>query len=424
MENRDIYNSVVSKVATLLPMFAKAMVDLALREQGVDKDSFTAVQLLDAIEKFIDPRLCQQLEEDCSVLTAGTGMIVINNTNSVISIDPIISNMLNDNFNITKSGSEQFEQLHKLGILCKFTEIKHLNGCEKYIPEINRCLLITYIKANNNDNHQAMAIIQDVSVRKHIEKGIRDYSRQLEQTKQALKFAYENAIAASNAKSAFLSHMSHELRTPLNAILGFAQILEMDGEEHLTAQQLHNVRDILHAGDHLLGLITDVLDLAKIEKGKIDLSIEEINLREVITSCLTLVGQSAQARHIDIIDQTNNYEYIVRTDRRRLKQVLLNLLSNAVKYNRDNGSITLTYDLVGNQRVRLCIHDTGLGLDQEQLERLFIPFERLHKSLHVEGAGIGLAITKQLVELMGGAIGVDSRVGEGSKFWIELNIVS
>lgn len=423
MEHRDIYNSVVSKVATLLPMFAKAMVDLALREQGVDKDSFTAVQLLDAIEKYIDPRLCQQLGEDCSVLTAGTGMIVMNDENAIVSIDPIISNMLNDNFNITKSGSEQFEQLHKLGILCKFTEIKHLNGCEKYIPEINRYLLITFIKANNNDNHQAMVIIQDVSVRKHIEKGIRGYSRQLEQTKQELKFAYENALAASNAKSAFLSHMSHELRTPLNAILGFAQILEMDGEEHLTAEQLHNVKDIIQAGDHLLGLISDVLDLAKIEKGKIDLSIEEISLSEIITSCLSLIGQSAQARHIEIINQTNNNDYIVRTDPKRLKQVLLNLLSNAVKYNRDNGNITLTSEIVGKQRIKVCIHDTGPGLDQEQLKSLFVPFERLHKSLHVEGAGIGLTITKQLIELMGGSIGVDSNVGEGSKFWFELNII-
>ena len=424
MENRDIYNSVVSKVATLLPMFAKAMVDLALREQGVNKDTFTAVQLLDAIEKYIDPRLCQHLGEECSVLTAGTGMIVISDANSIVSIDPIISNMLNDNLDITKSGSEQFEQLHKLDILCKYTEIKHLNGCEKYIPEINRCLLITYINPKSDADHQAMVIIQDVSVKKHIEKGIRDYSKQLEQTKQELKFAYKNAVAASNAKSAFLSHMSHELRTPLNAILGFAQILEMDGEEHLTTQQLHNVRDILDAGDHLLGLITDVLDLAKIEKGKIDLVNEEISLNGVITSCLSLIGQSAQARNIEIINQTDNNKFIVHTDHRRLKQVLLNLLSNAVKYNCDNGRITLSCEPAGKQRIRLCIHDTGPGLDQEQIKRLFIPFERLHKSLHVEGVGIGLAITKQLVELMGGAIGVDSKLGEGSKFWLELNIVN
>lgn len=420
MENRDIYNSVVSKVATLLPMFATQIVDMALKAEGVNKDNFTPVQLLDAIENFIDPRLCQHLGEECSVLTAGTGTIIMNDTNSVVKIDPVISNMLGEQLDTGKSKAEQFEQLNKLGILTSYTDCKHLDNFEKFIPKINRCLNIIYIKPDNGGTHQVIAVIQDVSVRKHLEHGIRHYSKQLEHAKHELNLAYEKAMEASEAKSEFLSHMSHELRTPLNGILGFAQILEMDGEESLTDDQLRNVKEIINAGNHLLDLINEILDLAKIERGKLDLSLEEINLHEVIASCLSLIEPLARKRQIEIINKFNGNTYIVYADRKRLKQVLLNLLSNAVKYNRDKGSITLSSRLVDEQRIRININDTGPGMSREQLEKIFVPFERLDNRNYVDGVGIGLAITKRLIELMDGSVGVDSKIGEGSNFWLEL----
>ena len=422
MENRDIYNSVVSKVATLQPIFAKSLVDMALKAQGVDRYSFSPAQLLNAIEHYIDPRLCQHLGHECSVLTAGTGMIIANDSDTIIKMDPLITNMLGNYLDNSTTGKEQFSQLNSMGILPSYKVVRHLDSSEKYIPQINRYLNVICIK--DEEARQMMAIIQDVTIQKHLEQCIRDYSIELEKTKNEVNLAYKQALEASRAKSEFLSHMSHELRTPLNGILGFAQILEMDGEDSLTEMQLSNVKDIISAGNHLLALINEVLDLAKIEKGKLDLMMEQTSLQNIIADSLSLMEPIARKRQIKVTNRVSDNGYMISADQKRLKQVFLNLLSNAVKYNRDNGEITVSCNLIDTQRIRINIKDTGAGLSQEQLEKLFIPFERVHKHDHVDGAGIGLAISKRLVELMGGRMGVDSKVDEGSTFWLELNLAS
>jgi len=244
-----------------------------------------------------------------------------------------------------------------------------------------------------------------------------NFSGELERRAE-LALAKEEAERANQAKSDFLSSMSHELRTPMNAILGFAQMLEYD--INLNADQQDNVQEILKAGNHLLELINEVLDLAKIESGKTDMSMEDVRLSSLLSECGDLIKPLAQARDIALAIQVPS-EWAVRADRTKLKQALINLLSNAVKYNRWAGEIAVTVAADAQDTLRIDVQDTGEGIAAEQMEKLFQPFSRLgSQSSQVQGTGIGLTITRRLVELMGGHVGVHSKPGEGSTFWITL----
>ena len=240
------------------------------------------------------------------------------------------------------------------------------------------------------------------------------------EVQRQMEIAKEEAEEASRAKSQFLSSMSHELRTPMNAILGFAQLLE---GEALNADQHQWIKDILRGGNHLLSLINDTLDLAKIEAGQIDLSLEPVIIQEVLEEATTLLRPLFESRSITC--SLNGCDgRVLKADRTRFKQVVLNLLSNATKYNREGGSIQLK---CGNSRhesmLRIGISDTGPGIAAERIPELFEPFNRLdNEGGAIEGSGIGLTICKDLIEMMGGEIGVDSEPGHGSTFWLELPI--
>ena len=237
-----------------------------------------------------------------------------------------------------------------------------------------------------------------------------------------MRLAKRESEKANLAKSEFLSSMSHELRTPLNGILGFAQLLEFDPTTPLTAKQKDCTDQILKSGHHLLELIDQVLELAQIEAGKVTMNTEDVSLSELLNECVPLVSAMADKRGITLdIHGIHCEGVVVRADRVRLKQVVLNLLSNAVKYNRDEGSVSINV-YVGNMgMMRVAVTDTGLGIPKDKQDSLFQPFERLgYETSEVEGTGIGLTITRDLVRLMEGEIGFSSEVGRGSTFWIEL----
>ncbi len=248
----------------------------------------------------------------------------------------------------------------------------------------------------------------DISLRKHAE--------------SELKQAMAAAENANRAKSDFLSGMSHELRTPLNAILGFTQLIE-SGSPPPTVSQMRSLQQILKAGWYLLELINEILDLALIESGKVTLSREPVSLAEVLLECRAMIEPQAHKRGIAMTFPRFDVPCFLDADRTRVKQILINLLFNAVKYNRPDGSIVVEYALCSPDRVRISVRDTGSGLDPDRLAQLFQPFNRLGREAGVEeGTGIGLVVTKRLVELMGGTIGVESAVGVGSVFWIDLSV--
>ncbi|WP_006787611.1 ATP-binding protein [Thiorhodospira sibirica] len=239
---------------------------------------------------------------------------------------------------------------------------------------------------------------------------------------EAANRAREHAEKANQAKSDFLSRMSHELRTPLNAILGFSQLLESDRHDPLNEEQLDNVNEILRAGRHLLSLINDILDLSSIEAGKLQISSEDVPLRDTLNACINLVEGLAQREGIAIIDQTGALEGVaVYADQTRLKQVLINLLSNAIKYNRPDGEVILGCEELPNQWIRLSITDTGQGIAPEKMPLLFQAFERLGmENTLIDGTGIGLMLSHRMIEMMGGELHVESEVGKGSTFWFTL----
>ena len=258
------------------------------------------------------------------------------------------------------------------------------------------------------------AAARDVTERKLLDKVLQEKNLELENAKAV-------AEKANLAKSEFLSSMSHELRSPLNAILGFAQL--MDSESPLpTPAQKESIAQILQGGWHLLTLINEILDLAKVESGKVPMSMEPVSLTEIMSECQGMVESLAQPRDIQMIFQELDNTWFVNADRTRLKQVFINLLSNAIKYNTKQGMVEVTCARTTQKRVRISIRDTGPGLHPEELAQLFQAFNRLGQEAgNEEGTGIGLLVAKRLVELMGGVIGVESTVGAGSVFWFELN---
>ncbi len=250
------------------------------------------------------------------------------------------------------------------------------------------------------------AFVRDISERKNAE--------------QALRAAKDEAERANRAKSDFLSRMSHELRTPLNAVLGFGQLLELEG----SATEKRYSREIVRAGHHLLDLINDVLDLARVEAGRLTVSPERVALQPLLAECLALLRPQAEARRAWLPEALDPCAVEVVADRTRLKQILLNLLSNAIKFNPEGGIVAVSCDCDGPW-VRIRVTDSGPGLTAEQRERLFVPFERLGADKRgIEGTGIGLAVSKRLAEMMQGALGVDSVPGGGSTFWLKLPLAA
>ena len=261
------------------------------------------------------------------------------------------------------------------------------------------------------------AAARDITEQKCLNQALQEKNVELEKAKSV-------AETANLAKSEFLSGMSHELRSPLNAILGFAQLMESDSPPPTSTQQ-ESIAQILQAGWHLLALIDEVLDLAGVESGHVPLSLEAVSLGEVMLECQGMIEPQAQKRGLHMIFPRFDTPHFVRADRTRLKQVLINLLSNAVKYNRGQGTLEIRCVESPPGRIRVSIEDTGAGLSPEQIAHLFEPFNRLGREAGVaRGTGIGLVVAKRLVELMGGAIGVESTVGVGSVFWFELMSVA
>jgi PAS domain S-box-containing protein len=259
------------------------------------------------------------------------------------------------------------------------------------------------------------AAARDVTERKRLDQILKESHIELENAKSI-------AEKANLAKSDFLSSMSHELRTPLGAILGFAQLIE-SGTPPPTATQTRSINQILQAGWYLLELINEILDLALIESGKLSLSLEPVCLPEVMRECEAMIEPQASKRGITLSFPSFEESHFVKADRTRVKQVMINLLSNAIKYNKPNGQVTVTRSTPSANRIRISITDTGEGLSPEKITQLFQPFNRLgQENQEQEGTGIGLVMTKRLIELMGGTIGLESVLGKGSTFWVDMNI--
>jgi PAS domain S-box-containing protein len=271
--------------------------------------------------------------------------------------------------------------------------------------------------------HGEAKIVRDTFGRPLFIQGIGYDITAMKGIEEELRQARDEAEHANRAKSVFLSRTSHELRTPLNAVIGFAQLLEMN--EHLGDDDQESVEEILKAGRHLLELMNEILDISGIDSGQMALSVTSVSVNELLEEALSFIGASARDCDVELkwtASAGRNWQ--VLADARRLKQVFLNLLSNAVKYNRPQGTVTvecLPRQSTRPPALRVCVKDTGFGLSADQIARLFTPFDRLGAELTgVEGTGIGLAYSKRMVTAMGGTLGLESIIGTGSTFWVDL----
>ncbi|HXE97617.1 MAG TPA: ATP-binding protein, partial [Dongiaceae bacterium] len=302
------------------------------------------------------------------------------------------------------------------------------NGYEvdHVFPGVGRKIILLnarQILRKNIGSHIILLAMEDVTERKLVEAERSRLDQVLQDKNTELESAKLVAEKANLSKSEFLSSMSHELRTPLGAILGFAQLME-SGSPQPTPAQKRSIDQILKAGWYLLELINEILDLALIESGKLSLSLEPVSLAEVLHECEAMVEPQAQKRGIGMVFTRFETPFFIHADRTRVKQVFINLLSNAIKYNKVDGTVTVECTLSHPDAVRISVRDTGVGLAREQLSQLFQPFNRLGQTSVEEGTGIGLVVCKRLVGLMGGTIGAESTVGQGSVFWIELSLTT
>jgi PAS domain S-box-containing protein len=277
---------------------------------------------------------------------------------------------------------------------------------------IDASIAVKCVRDAEGDIDYFLALVQDITDRKRAE--------------MEMRLAKEGAEEASRAKSEFLASMSHELRTPLNAVLGFAQLMQHTPKDQLSKSQTEYVDSILTAGNHLLELVSEILDLAKIEAHEMDLAIERINVFEILDECIALSASLGKARGIEIADNLDSAQPLyVSADQLRLRQVLLNLISNAVHYNRDAGHVTIDGSETDDGYFKITVTDTGVGIAAKDQSQVFQMFHRLNADPMTsrDGTGIGLTVSQLLIEQMGGKIGFESEVGVGSVFWIEIPIV-
>lgn len=290
-------------------------------------------------------------------------------------------------------------------------------------PIINEVGAITNFIAIKEDISERIKIEHEIKqLNTNLEKKIADRTVELQTSNAKLLQAKTEADAANHAKSVFLSRMSHELRTPMNAILGFAQLLEL-GE--LDIKQQKSVQHILNSGKHLLDLINEVLEISRIESGKISISVESVKINNVFKDVTGTLMPTATAHHVTLINELENGQDIfVKADKQRIKQVLINLINNGIKYNKPNGWVKLfAIEIIkeGRETIRICVSDNGPGIHPENIKKLFTPFERLGaENSTIEGTGLGLSVVQQFTALMGGTCGVESKLDEGSTFWVEL----
>ena len=329
----------------------------------------------------------------------------------------LIGTDFSDYFTEPSKAREGYQQVFALGSVVDYPlTIRHRDG---------RLTDVLYNASLYKDSGGAVlgvfAAARDITARKRVEAEQKRLDQALRETNLELQGAKVEAERANLAKSDFLSSMSHELRSPLNAILGFAQLMNSESPPP-TQGQKESILQILQAGWYLLELINEILDLAQIESGKFSLSLEPLSLDEVLVDCQAMIEPQARKSGIRVSFPKPELPLFVSADRTRVKQIFINLLSNAIKYNRVGGLVNVSCCPRPQDRVRVSFQDTGEGLTPDELAQLFQPFNRLGQEAGVEeGTGIGLVVSKQLVELMGGSIGVESTVGVGSMFWIELN---
>lgn len=409
--------SVLTLISFLLKRHHNNKLTAQIRQQTASmEEELRKREALEATARHESLRLQTLLDSTIdSVITINQSGIIENYNKASITLFGYLPNEVIGE-NVIKLMPASYRDLHQLGMA------RFLSTEETRI--IGKPVEVEALHKNGNTFPIELTLSNFKWEGKYLFTGIaRDISKQKAEQKTLLQ-AKQEAERANNAKSEFLSAMSHELRTPLNGILGFTQLLVTDKDQPLSKQQTHNLNQIMHSGKHLLSLINDVLELSEIESGRIKTSDDHVPIAAVFEECLPLLLTLANQQniHIDVEDRSNA---VVAADFTKLKQVFINLVCNAIKYNRVEGKVLVSTTVqTHNSTLKLTITDTGYGIAKAKQSQVFTAFERLGQERHIEGTGVGLSVSKRLVEAMGGSIGFASTAGQGSSFWVELPLSS
>lgn len=393
--------------------------DIYILERSIDVSSREMQALYRTLQEHSDSQLAQERNRLHAVIhSLGDGLCWLDAQGAILLANQVACELLDGSPEQIPgqsfprlAGIDVGDFIHRIQAVLQsgvpFREEDHV-----FFTAAGRSFPVAYVINPVNAEHLprdggVVLVFRDISERK--------------QVLEEMRHAKEAAEAGNRAKSEFLSRVSHELRTPLNAILGFAQLMESDPLDPLGADHRESLGEIIRAGHHLLQLINEILDLARVESGRIGISLEDVSVGEILADCLALIAPLAASYGIEVLPiQAELRDLYVSADHTRLKQVLLNVLANAVKYNRTAGQVDILVDSASLDQLSIGIRDTGVGISPQELEMIFEPFHRVEDGRQIEGTGIGLTISRRLMKLMHGEILVESTWGAGSTFWLQL----
>ncbi|MBW2263161.1 MAG: HAMP domain-containing histidine kinase [Deltaproteobacteria bacterium] len=419
----DLYGSIVSKLATVVPMFAKGIVDSALEKHGLTPDTMTPVQMMALIRDEIQPRIRKFTLQDEDVLAMGMGQVATDQDGFVVRMDPMARLLLGLPARAVSSDPEVRACILETGLRCEGEECVRPRVREFYHEPSKRMLNVGVVPRFDLEGKPAgcFAVIQDISLRAALEQEVQRYEEKLRAANRELERKTAQLEEANRHKDEFLARMSHELRTPLHCIIGYTQIALKDGGRIDDPAVRQNLRTTMTCAHDLLGLINDVFDLSRVEAGSLGVRPERVIPSEIAGECIAMTRPLLENEDIRLESDVAPDCPEIETDPLRLKQILLNLLGNAVKFT-DSGEVRLEVEPAADSGVLFHVVDTGIGIPEGEQGLIFDRFYQVDGSATRRhgGAGLGLALVMHLVKILGGSVSVRSSPGKGSRFTVRL----
>ncbi len=419
----DLYGSVVSKLATVVPMFAKGIVDAALEKHGLTPDTVTPVQMMALIRDEIQPRIRKFTLQDEEVLAMGLGQVATDGDGFVVRMDPMARLLLGLPVRASTDDPRVSACILEAGLRCEGDGCVRPRVREFYHEPSKRMLNVSVVPRFDLEGEPAgcFAVIQDVTLRAALEQEVQRYEERLRAANRELERKNVQLEEANRHKDEFLARMSHELRTPLHCIIGYTQIALQEGGRLDDPDTRQNLRTTMTCAHDLLGLINDVFDLSNIESGSLGVRPEHVDPGEIVSECIEMTRPMLVDREILLESEVAPDCPAIETDPLRLKQILLNLIGNAIKFT-DRGEVRIRVEPASNGGVVFSVSDTGIGIPREEHELIFDRFYQVDGSATRRhgGAGLGLALVRHLVKILGGSVSLRSRPGHGSLFSVTL----
>ena len=421
----DLYGSIVSKLATVVPMFAKGIVDAALERHGLTPDTVTPVQMMALIRDEIQPRIRKFTLRDEEVLAMGLGQVATDADGFVVRMDPMARVLLGLPPRTATTDPAASACVLEAGLRCDVDGCVRPRVREFYHEPSKRMLNVSVVPRFDLEGEPAgcFAVIQDVTLRAALEQEVQRYEERLRAANRELERKNVQLEEANRHKDEFLARMSHELRTPLHCIIGYTQIALKEGGSLEAPSTRQNLRITMTCAHDLLGLINDVFDLSKVEAGSLGVRPERVDPGEVVRECLEITRPLLGDKQVRLTSEVPRDGLEIETDPLRLKQILLNLLGNAVKFT-DSGEVRIEVEPAAKGLMAFHVEDTGIGIPKEEQELIFDRFYQVDGSSTRRhgGAGLGLALVRHLIKILGGSVSLRSAPGRGSRFTVKLPV--